>query len=503
MAGNLSDISKKVKAYAFERGLFDCSNLIVGLSGGPDSVALLSILNELKSASDGSFPGIIAVHVNHMLRGSDADNDEKFCEELCKSYGFEFISEKYDISTLSSENHRSFEEMGRIKRYELFNRISDSYENSRIALAHHKDDVAETMLMNIFRGSGLDGLVSPKSINGNIIRPLLCVNKSEILEYLNGLGISYCTDATNFDSDTTRNKWRNDVIPAISKVSLKNPSDALNDTYELLSSDDDFLSGIVDKEYSRLVRKIGSFSLLNIREFESTHYSLKSRLVRKLWLDTFGNLTDFMKVHVDSVIDFCESKVSGTGSLDMPFSRFCIKVNGEISFTENGDVKKLFEEFSEELGFVILPEANLSYELGEKTTKIPNTSINISLVLFENNAGLEYNSLSWYFPLDGDISGKSIFLRSGIQDMPFTKAGSSSGRKLGKYFQDRHVPNSVRSSIAGIVIDNEVTFVPGIGHSVGFLSQASYEAWKKANQEFTGCFLRVELVDRGNCDGFV
>ena len=215
MTDNLSPEASKVLGFGTKAGLFDCDAMIIGLSGGPDSVMLGEVLCEIRSVTEG-FPKLYAVHINHNIR-EEAGNDEAFAADWAKAHGVEFRSYSFDIPKLSKEMGRSEEETGRILRYKAFREFADCIGEKRtfIAVAHHKDDIAETMMLNLFRGSGLDGLVSPVAKNGQIVRPLLCLTKAEILRYLTDHGISYCTDKTNDSTDYSRNAWRNEIFPMI------------------------------------------------------------------------------------------------------------------------------------------------------------------------------------------------------------------------------------------------------------------------------------------------
>jgi len=154
--------------------------IVVGVSGGPDSVCLLHILCKLRESMD---LGLVAVHVNHMLRGDEASGDEAFVENLCKKLNVELVTRRIDIKKLAKERRLSLEETGRIERYRLFEEVADNFGAQRIAVAHNKNDQAETVLMNIIRGTGLDGLRGMDYIRGRIIRPLLGVERTEIENY--------------------------------------------------------------------------------------------------------------------------------------------------------------------------------------------------------------------------------------------------------------------------------------------------------------------------------
>ena len=170
---------KKVKKYIVNNNLIqDNDRVLVALSGGPDSVCLLHILYCLKK----EIPMEIgAVHINHMLRGKEAEEDTSYVENLCKSLGIECYVKKVDIKSMAAERNISLEMAGRDARYRTFETIRREYGYNKIAIAHNANDQAETIIMRMMRGAGLDGLTGIKAKReGNIIRPILCLNRQEI-----------------------------------------------------------------------------------------------------------------------------------------------------------------------------------------------------------------------------------------------------------------------------------------------------------------------------------
>ena len=194
------------------------SHLITALSGGADSVCLLLILKKLSGILGIS---LSAMHVNHGLRGGEADRDEAFCHALCGRLEVECRSAAADVKGAASRNGQSLEEAARAERYRLLFEERDRILRMRgagevfIACAHHADDQAETVLLNLFRGSGLRGLSGMRPVRGCIVRPLLAVSRSDILRYLGERGQDYVTDSTNLENDATRNYLRNILIPEL------------------------------------------------------------------------------------------------------------------------------------------------------------------------------------------------------------------------------------------------------------------------------------------------
>ena len=184
--------------------------VLAAVSGGADSVCLLLLLNGM-AAELGI--RVFAFHMNHGIRGEEADRDEQFVGELCKQLEIPLTVVHEKVETYAEEHGLSGEEAGRILRYRHLEETAESYQCTKIAVAHHEDDDAETVLLNLFRGSGLAGLSGIRPVRGKIIRPLLCVSRKEIEEYLKEQGFSWCEDSTNRENDYTRNKIRNELLP--------------------------------------------------------------------------------------------------------------------------------------------------------------------------------------------------------------------------------------------------------------------------------------------------
>ena len=205
----------KVENYiARHRLLTPGAKVLVALSGGADSVALLIALMKLGYRCE-------AVHCNFHLRGAESDRDEHFVQELCDSKGIRLNVTHFDTTAYAKENGISIEMAARELRYKLFEELRASSGAEAIAVAHHRDDSAETMLLNLIRGTGIKGLRGIRPKNGYIVRPLLCVGRTDILEYLKWRGEEYVTDSSNLTCDYTRNKIRLELIPLMAQI---NPS---------------------------------------------------------------------------------------------------------------------------------------------------------------------------------------------------------------------------------------------------------------------------------------
>ena len=209
------DLTERVKRYIAQNGLLKSgSAVIVGVSGGADSTALLKILLALGYRC-------IAVHCNFNLRGAESMRDQQFVKELCHRLGVEMEICNYDTAAYAVKKGISIEMAARELRYADFERIRSERGASAICIAHHRDDSVETLLLNLIRGTGLRGLTGIKPRNGYIIRPLLCLSRDEIEQWLKECGQPYVTDSTNLETDYTRNKIRLELLPLMRRI---NPS---------------------------------------------------------------------------------------------------------------------------------------------------------------------------------------------------------------------------------------------------------------------------------------
>ena len=184
--------------------------IVLGVSGGPDSIAMLDILNQLKDEMNFE---IYVVHINHNIRGKDADEDEEYVKKFCEKYNIKFFAKKIDVPAIAKNKKIGTEEAGRKVRYEYFEEILKETKSNKIAIAHNKNDKVETIIMHLLRGSGIPGLKGIEPIRGNkFIKPLIECDRQEIEKYCRENNLQPRIDKTNFENEYTRNKIRNIVI---------------------------------------------------------------------------------------------------------------------------------------------------------------------------------------------------------------------------------------------------------------------------------------------------
>ena len=201
--------------------------VLVALSGGADSVALLRLLLSFGYTCE-------AAHCNFHLRGEESDRDEAFVRELCRKLNIKLHITHFNTTVYASEKRISIEMAARELRYEWFARVKEESGAAVVAVAHHKDDSVETLLLNLIRGTGINGLLGIRPRNGDVVRPLLCVNRGEIIDYLHGIGQDYVTDSTNLQDEYTRNKIRLNLLPLMQEIN-SSVKESLIDTSNYLS----------------------------------------------------------------------------------------------------------------------------------------------------------------------------------------------------------------------------------------------------------------------------
>ena len=214
-------LEEQIYQFIKEKNLLKAGDVcIVGVSGGADSICLLTVLAGLREKMELK---LYAVHVNHMIRGTEADADESYVAEYCKKLGIPCDCYHIDVPQLAKEQKLAEEEAGRNARYEAFARAADKYgiTDYKVAVAHNKNDVAETVLLNMVRGTGIAGMAGIPVKRDRIVRPLLSCTRQEIEAYLEQQEIQYCTDSTNLENDYARNKIRNRVIPALNEINTQ------------------------------------------------------------------------------------------------------------------------------------------------------------------------------------------------------------------------------------------------------------------------------------------
>ena len=293
-------------------GLAPDASILVAFSGGADSTALLHLLSRYSQASGAR---IYAAHVNHGIRGDEADRDEQFCRELAKSLGVEIFVLRADVPKIALETRESVETAARRVRYDFFDKIMQEHGIRILATAHNANDNLETLIFNMARGTGLDGLCGipdsrPTSF-GVVIRPMLAMEKSEIIDYCRQNSLDFVTDSTNTDTDYTRNMIRAEIIPAITKIN----SGALRNAHRMcrtLKEDSLCLDALADEF---IAQNCNGYSV-STEWIRSSPKAIVNRVLMRLYADLSGGKT-LEATHVDALVQLAERAIAHS-SISLP-----------------------------------------------------------------------------------------------------------------------------------------------------------------------------------------
>ncbi len=272
--------------------------VVIGLSGGADSVCLLVVLKALWPLLNLK---LAAVHVNHGLRGEAADADQAYAAHLCRQLGVDCHIVRADVRTMAKAQHRSEEEVGRECRYAAFEALRKTMGDGKIAVAHHRDDLAETVLLNLMRGTGLKGLTGIPVKRGAVIRPLLGVTRAEIEHYLSDKAIAYCTDATNGETDYTRNKIRLQLMPYLKENINPKAMEHLCMTAAMAADASAFMEREAQKAAASCVKESEEGLLLDAGALGILDPALTREVIRLCIGKLAGRMKDIGMVHVEEV----------------------------------------------------------------------------------------------------------------------------------------------------------------------------------------------------------
>lgn len=325
------EVLKTIKKYnLIENG----DKVVVGVSGGPDSITLLDVLLKIKEKKTIDFD-IIVCHVNHMIR-KEATADEEYVLKFCTKYNVPFFAKRIDVQKLSEKEKIGTEEAGRKARYEFFNEILEKTSANKIATAHTANDNAETVLMNIIRGSGTTGLKGIEAKREKLIRPLIKCSRDKIEEYCTEKKLNPRIDKTNFENIYTRNKVRNLLIPYIKENFNPNIIEGINRLSDLSKQENEYLEKITAKKFEQiLIEKKNDKIILDLNGFNLQETVIKSRLVLYTINILFGTRSGIEKKHIEDIIKLCSNNVGNKFLIPNKKVKILVK-NKKIFFIANG-----------------------------------------------------------------------------------------------------------------------------------------------------------------------
>ena len=419
---------------ALEKGLLNGflkkgDKVIVGVSGGADSMCLLSLVNDFSKDVDIE---VLAVHINHNLRDAEAKRDEMFVCNFCKQLGIKVKNIHINVVSYAEKESKTIEQAARELRYDAFNKLLKEQKANKILVAHHKSDQAETVLMHIARGSSIKGASGMKDFSGEIVRPLLNFSKDEILKYCDENNIEYIEDSSNSDVKYSRNYIRHDIMPKLKKLYPSIESN-LCDFARLCLRDDDFIESqlpleLLQEEKNKVVLDEKIYSL---------HSALSTRLVKKAF-EKLNAFADMEEKHILQVLELFTYK--NGAEISLPNKIYAYKEYDKVVLIKGKrQTKNKEQKFI--LGETKIKGYGSIYALDITGKQDPEFG--------DGNHYLDMHKIPfsaiWRTKKDGDI---------------FAKLGSGS-KKLADYFTDKKIPKRLRETIPVLAVGNKILVVAG------------------------------------------
>ena len=413
---------KEVIKYIEKLKIKENDNVICAVSTGPDSMALLLVLKNLK---DMYHFNIVVAHVNHHLR-KESEKEERYIRDFCERNSL--IFEIYDYFPRDLKN---LEAKAREVRYEFFEKMIDKYNSKYLFTAHHSDDLIETVLMKLVRGSTINGYkgfkIEDKRNNYSLVRPLLLADKKEILKYLKEKKQKYFIDKTNKISLFTRNRYRLKIIPLLRK---ENPN--INTSFLEYSLLLDEMNSYIDKKVDEVYENIVNNNKINLEKFNKEDIIIKKKILERfLEAEYFSDIVELNKRHLNSILSITED-YSGKKTLDMPFNKVIVREYKELYFFHETNYKKnkeildknkvfnMFKIYLDKDGNV---DNNFVMRLNKKDVKLPLIirTIEEDDVISLNNLGTKKvkdifrdnkvkEDIRKYYPIITDSNNKIIFI---------------------------------------------------------------------------------------------
>lgn len=415
---------------ALNNYILNKDKVIATVSGGADSMCLLSLLCEKQKYVDFD---LICLHVNHNIRDEEAKRDEAFVRDFCEKNNIDFVCENVKALEYAKKTGKTVEQAGRELRYEAFEKVLKEKGANKIAVAHHKDDQAETILMHIFRGSSLKGARGMSNVSGVIIRPLLDFSRQEIEEYVKNNNVPFIQDSTNNDINYRRNYIRKEVLPAIEKV-YPNIINSLCDFAKRCRIDDDYIESQIPSNL--LVEKEAEVKILTA--VAKMPLAISLRVIKKAF-EKINVFADIEEKHLRQILELFILK-SGT-VISLPNGLYAIKEYDGVLISKKKTHEKL-EETPFTLGETTFKGFGKIYALDITDKQSPEFGDGNHYMDF---AKIPFSAV-WRTRKDGDL---------------FTKFGTGT-KKLSDYFTDKKVPLRERDIIPVLAVGNKILAVSGM-----------------------------------------
>lgn len=426
--------NKILKTIFADNMIQNYDTIIVGVSGGADSMCLLHFLFSNREMLK---INVIAAHVNHCLRGSEADRDEAFVRNFCKQNDIKFELLKIDVASEAKRRLQGTEECGRNIRYDFFDKLSQKY-GAKIATAHTASDNAETILFNLTRGAGLNGMCGIKHIRGNIIRPLINMTREDIEKYCYLNGINYMTDSTNLEDEYTRNVIRHNVIPVLKQIN-NGFEQSVSRLSNMLQADNNYITNQAMDFIEKNITDKG----IPAEKMKEQDISVLSRIIYICTEEKNCFCTE--QKHIDLIIKAVEN---GVGEVNLPQGITAVISQNyfRIIKRQTGKIENVSEKISGKDVISILGKKYSFLSLSRKE--------------YEENR--KFNKLLFNNCLDYDIISSNTVLRNKIAGDVFRQRGRGVSKPLKKLFNESKIPRENRMQLA-LIADDRILWVEGFG----------------------------------------
>ncbi|SHI64339.1 tRNA(Ile)-lysidine synthase [Parasporobacterium paucivorans DSM 15970] len=433
----------RVKEYLLKNRLIqNGEGVVLGISGGADSVCLLSVLHKLSRAMNLK---LTVVHVNHGIRGEEAVEDSRYVEGLCRERQIPFRLFCVDAPATAAREKLSVEEAGRKLRYQLLEQVRLETGADKIAVAHNKNDSAETMLFNLFRGTGIKGLSGIRPCRNHIIRPILFLERKEIEEYLETEGLPYRTDSTNLETDYMRNKIRLKLFPVITGEINTRAVSHITDACAEIAETEEYLGKITNNSYAETVKEKEGMLFIDGAAFQRLEKVIRKRIIRKAIQEMAESLKDITRTHIEDVLELLDKNVGK--KISLPYGV-------EVKRTYDGIT--VYKEDRVQAAASLEPleiEKNGSYTFdgGTVTLRLLDEGI--------NNDELGGNHYTKHFDYDR-IKG-NLTIRTRRQGDYITISPGCKKKKLKTYFIDCKIPREYRDETLLLAEENHILWIIG------------------------------------------
>lgn len=440
--------NKVLETIIRENLIAEGDKVILALSGGPDSVCLLNVLAKLKSQLNFQ---IYAAHLNHQIRGLEAHKDALYSIELCKKLGVPYFVKSLNVPEHAKLNKLTIEEAARNLRYDMLHELKQELNANKIAVAHNLDDQAETVLMRLLRGSGLNGLkaMDYKREDG-IIRPLMDVQKKDIEIYCKEEDLNPQIDNTNLEDEYTRNKFRLHLIPYIEENFASNIKEILSRTANSLREDNYFIEDLALESYQKIATQLDRDTVkIELEDFDKLDPAIQKRIIRIAYKGVEGSLNGLETIHIQDCIDLiCSSKANG--KLNLPKGIIVQKKSVNI-FVSKKELKYEPIEFS----YTLKP--------GEKVI-VKELDLEFEAKILSKEQCKYLTSGSMIKAFDAEKINGDIIIRTRQNGDKIKPLGLDGTKKLKDIFIDKKIPNEEKSKIPVICDQDKIIWV--LGHTM-------------------------------------